>query len=130
VLVQLNFDKTQNGGITLAKADQLFDNLSSLLGVFLGGGSSVTVTQTCALKPSQVNTQYHVNGLQAAQQLTGTYPQYGFQSFVIVDSFWWLPQTYLGKPPGTLSLRSDLYGVRGSNNVGYTSSFEFLQPPP
>jgi len=121
MLIQMNFDKSSNGGITLAKADQLFDFLRTSFLNFSG-----TATQTCALKPSQVNSQYHVNGLQAAQQLTGTYPQYGFQLMVITDNFWSLLPDYLDLPANALSLKSDTFIVVGSNSVTYRSSDETL----
>src|SRR5437870_2188593 len=46
LLMQMNFDKSSNGGITLAKADQLFEFLRLSLLNFSG-----TTTQTCAIKP-------------------------------------------------------------------------------
>ena len=122
MIIQMNFDKSTNGGITLAKADQLFEFLRTSLLNFSG-----TATQTCALKPSQVNTQFNVNGLQAAQQLTGTYQQYGFQLMLIQDSFWTLTDDYLLQPSGTLSLRSDTFVVTGSNSVFYRNSSETVQ---
>src|SRR6185295_10937047 len=48
LLIQMNFDKSTNGGITLAKADQLFEFLRTSYLNF-----SATAVQTCAIKPSQ-----------------------------------------------------------------------------
>ena len=121
-LIQMNFDKLSQGGITLAKADQLFEFLRSSFLNFSG-----TATQTCAIKPSQVNSQYGVNGLQAAQQLTGTYQNYGFQLMLIIDSFWDLVPTYLNQPAGALLLRGDTFIVIGRDDVLYRSSSETLQ---
>jgi hypothetical protein len=123
VLFQLNFDKFTNGGITLAKADQLFNFLRNQISFFVGA----SVTVTCALTPTQVNNQYHVNGLQAAQQLTGAYQQYGFVVLIIFDSFWSEVPEYLNLSPGSLTLRSDLYLTSGANNIVYISSAETLK---
>jgi hypothetical protein len=122
LIIQMNFDKSENGGITLAKADQLFEFLRVSYLNFSG-----TSTQTCALKPSLVNAQYNVNGLQAAQQLTGTFQNYGFQVMVITDNFWSLLSEYLDLPSDTLSLKSDQFIVLGNNNVVYRGSSEILQ---
>jgi hypothetical protein len=122
LIIQMNFDKSENGGITLARADQLFEFLRVSYLNFSG-----TSTQTCALTPSQVNAQYGVNGLQAAQQLTGTFQNHGFDIMVITDNFWRLVDDYLDHPPGTLVLRSDQFIVVGNNDVFYRGSSETLQ---
>jgi hypothetical protein len=122
LIIQMNFDKSVNGGITLAKADQIFEFLRVSYLNFSGAS-----TQTCAIKPSQVNSQFGVNGLQAAQQLTGTYQNYGFQAMVIADSFWTLVDDYLDLPDGTRSLRTDQFIVLGNNNVVYRGSAETIE---
>jgi hypothetical protein len=123
VLILLTFDKVDNGGITLAKADQLFNFLKTQISFFVGA----SVTQTCSLTPTQVNTQYHLNGLQAARSLTATYTQYGFLVLMILDSFWAVPPDYLKLGANALTLRSDLFLTNGSNDITYISSAETLQ---
>jgi hypothetical protein len=123
VLIQLNFDKSTNGGITLQKADQLFNFLKNQIQFFVGS----SVTQTCAFTPTQVNNQFHVNGLQAAQDLTRTYQQRGFVALIILDSFWSRVPDYLAQAPNALTLRSDVFLTSGPNDIVYTSSSETLQ---
>ena len=125
ILFQLNFDKSVNGGITLARADQLFAFFQSqIVGL---GTAGVFNQQTCALTPSQVQSQYGANALQAAQQVSGSFQQLGFQLYFINDSFWGLVPNYLGLPSDTLVLRTDVFLVNGSDNVNYTRSLEILE---
>lgn len=122
LLIQMTFDKSSNGGISLAQADQVFAFLRTSFLNFSGA------TEICpALKPSVVQAQYAVNGLQAAQQLTGTYQNYGLELMVILDSFWVPTQNYLNQPSGAQSLRSDTFLVTGNNSVFYQSSSENLK---
>jgi hypothetical protein len=121
VLVQLNFDKSTNGGITLPEANQQFNALKSQL-TFAGA----LVTQICAIPPGQIQSDLGINGLQAAQQLAGQFHQLGFALYFIADTFWNIPLDYLELPEGALVLRTDVFGVNGPNNISYTRSTETL----
>ena len=119
VLVQINFDKSTNGGITLARADSLFQLITTSITSFGG-----TLVRSCgAFKPSQIDSQFHLNALQVAQQLTGNYQSQGFQLYFILDAYNWTAPN-----PTTVDvLRADAFLVNGSNNVTYVGSVDILK---
>jgi hypothetical protein len=131
-LVQINFDQVTNGGISLAEAEELFSFLTEAITEFgpLAGGTNPQ--NTCPqFTPTGIQNQFPgLNALQAAQQLTAQYQQYGFFIYVIADAFLSRVSSYLqdaGVPEDTLLLRTDAFLVSGSNDVTYTGSFEVLR---
>ena len=122
ILLQLNYDKSTNGGITLPKANQYFDAFKSQLAL-----AGAQVTQICAIPPGQVQSSLGINGLQAAQQLAGQFSQLGFLLYFIMDTFWDFPQDYLDLPLEVRVLRTDVFSVVGPNNISYTRSLETIE---
>jgi hypothetical protein len=131
-LVQINFDKVTNDGISLPEAEQLFSFLTDAITQFgpLAGGTNPQ--NTCPqFTPTGMQNQFPgLNALQAAQALTGTFQQHGFFLYVIADAFLSRVSGYLvdaGVPDDTLLLRTDAFLVNGSNDVTYTGSLEVLR---
>jgi hypothetical protein len=132
VLVQVNFDKSTNGGISLAEADQFFAFLTDAIVQFgpLAGGTNPQ--NTCPqFTPGNMQAQFPgLNALQAAQALTGTFQQHGFFLYVIADAFLNGVPPYLvdaGIPEDTLTLRTDAFLVNGSNDITYSGSLDVLR---
>jgi hypothetical protein len=121
VLFQLNFDPVTGGGIDLPRADELFEFMSDLITEFGPLGGSFLAQRTCELKPSVVQSQYGLDALQVALQLTGTYQDFGFALYTILDVFKRLAPPYLGEVP---LLRTDSFLVSGFDDLVYTGSFE------
>jgi hypothetical protein len=142
-LLQVNFDKTTNGGIDLATADALFAQIASAGGRFGPLAGANAVAQDCrtvagpsvqaSYTPSDIQNQFGVSALDVAAQLSASFQQFGFQGYLILDSFYNVVPNYLTEAPvgvlpsGTLSLRTDLLFVAGSNDVSYVSSSEVLK---
>ncbi|MGH2610766.1 MAG: hypothetical protein ACRDHF_16925 [Tepidiformaceae bacterium] len=125
VLVQLNFDKVAGSGISLARADSLFARLTGSLG-WLSQLTGASLQLTCAHTPGQIQAGVAgLTALQAAQQLSGTFQQRGFSSYLILDSFFSVAPSYLGDDIAIL--RTDAFRVVGANNVTYIGSTESLE---
>jgi hypothetical protein len=86
VLLQLNFDKAEFGGISLARADALVPFIAANLGVLSPTvGSNPQVT--CSRTPSQILADFPgVNALQAVQQVAPIREQLGFARYIIADA--------------------------------------------
>jgi hypothetical protein len=129
-LAQINFDPFTNGGIDLAKADELFAFITDSIAQFGPLAGAGTIQQTCAFTPGQVQSQFGIDALDAANALTGTYQDHGFSLFLILDAFYALLPDYLldaGLPVETLTLRTDLFIVGGFNDLSYSGSLEVLK---
>jgi hypothetical protein len=141
-LLQINFDRSTNGGISLARADELFAKIVAANGRFGPLAGFTLVAQDCravagpsvqiSYAPNEIQAQFGVNALQVALALSGSFQGLGFQQYLILDSFLNLVPNYLTEPPvgvlppGTLTLRTDLLTVVGNNDIGYVSSSEIL----
>ena len=66
-----------------------------------------------------------MTALQAAQQLSGTFQQLGFPSYLIADAFLSVAPSYLGND--IVILRTDAFRVLGGNNVSYVGSSEIIE---
>jgi hypothetical protein len=125
VVLQLNFDKLAGGGIALARADRLFARLTSSFG-WLSQLTGASYQLTCAYTPSQIQTSNPgLTALQAAQQLSGSFQQLAFPSYLILDSFLTVAPSYLGSDIAIL--RTDAFRVVGSNNLSYQGSNDVLE---
>jgi hypothetical protein len=124
LLLQLNFDNF-DGSIPLARADSLFARFTTSLG-WLSDLLGASLQVTCTLSPSQAQaTVPGLTALQAAQQLSGTFQQRGFASYLVLDSFRTVAPSYLGSDIAIL--RTDAFRVLGSNNLSYQGSNDVLE---
>lgn len=125
VVLQLNFDKIAGSGIALARADSLFARLTSQLG-WLSQLIGASLQVTCTHTPSQIQASNPgLTALQAAQQLSGSFQQFGFPSYLILDSFLSVAPSYLGSDIPTL--RTDAFRVVGPNNLSYLGSTDTVE---
>lgn len=125
VLLQLNFDKVAGSGISLARADGLFARLTGALG-WLSQLTGADLQLTCTHTPGQIQASVAgLTALQAAQQLSGSFQQRGFSSYLVLDSFLSVAPSYLGND--LLIVRTDAFRVVGANNVTYIGSTESLE---
>jgi hypothetical protein len=124
-VLQFNFDKFAGNGITLARADSLFARLTSSLG-WLSQLIGASLQMTCTLTPSQIQASNPgLTALQAALQVSGSFQQLGFPSYLILDSFLTVAPSYLGTDIPIL--RTDAFRVLGSNNLSYQGSNDVLE---
>jgi hypothetical protein len=130
LLLQLNFDKIAGGGISLPRADELFAQMTSPIGLgWLGGLLGASLQVTCAHTPGQIQASNPgLTALQAAQAVSGDFQQRGFATYVIQDTFLSLAQSYLGLDIPIL--RTDAFPVLGSNNVSYLGSIDVVDTTP
>ena len=129
VLLQLNFDKIAGSGIALARADSLFARLTSSLG-WLSQLTGASLQVTCTVTPGQIQgSNPGLTALQAAQELSRSFQQRGFASYLVLDSFLSVASAYLGPDLGIV--RTDAFRALGPNNLSYlgsTDTVESLMP--
>lgn len=127
VLLQLNFDKLAGGGIALARADSLFERMTSSLG-WLSQLTGASLQVTCTHTPSQIQTTYPgLTGRQAALDVSGSFQQRGFSGYLILDSFLSVTPSYLGSD--ILILRTDAFRGVEPNNLSYLGSNDVVESP-
>jgi len=116
-LVQINFDRNFNGGISNAEADALFSQLAGLI------TQSNLANATCAYTPTQMRTVYGFEARGLALAISPIYQSLGFALYAILDVYRFTAPDFVGGVP---TLRTDIFQVAGSNNISYLGSVELV----
>jgi hypothetical protein len=123
LLVQINFDPIENGGIDLATADHLFTQLTGafpILSSILGPGSQIT----CSFKPSEVRSMFNLDAFQIVEAVSPSFQALDFSLYVVLDAYYWVEDDFLGNAE---TLRVDAFVVNGPSDLEYVASASVLR---